>query len=225
MSSSTDATATGRAVVPVRPRDLRQGTWTRLGPENALGDVASERTLAGVAEQARASARAQGYSVGWAQGRREAAAEARAAAEAEAQRLALAEERRETEHREAVQALVTAAQELRAALAHTTDRVEEQATDLAWALTEQLVGHEVRGATAADVVRRVLELAPSGEVVQVHLHPDHLGDPELTTLKEHGVRCVGDPTMGRLDAVVHVDDHALDLRVSTALVRVREVLS
>lgn len=212
-------------ITSVGRRDLRSGTWTRLGPESVLGDPASERTLAGVAEQVRAAAQSQGYAVGWAQGRREAAAEARAAAEAEALRLAGEEERREAEHREAVQALVTAAQELRSTLAGATARIEQQGTDLAWALTEQLVGHELRGATSADVVRRVLDLAPSGETVRVHLHPSHLDDPALTELKEHGVRCVADPDLGRLDAIVHVDDHAYDLRLETAMTRVQEVLS
>lgn len=225
MNSSTDVSGVEPVVTTLRPRDLRVGTWTRLGPTNALGDVVSERTLTGVAEQARDAARAQGYSVGWAQGRREAAAEAQAAAEVEAQRLAREEARRETEHTEAVQALAAAAQQLRAVTAGAAARVEEQGTELAWALTEELVGHEVRSATATDVVRRVLELAPSGEAVRVHLHPDHLKDSALEELKEHGARCVADPSLGRLDALVEVDDHAFDLRLSTAMVRVREVLA
>lgn len=225
MNSSTDVTGTEPTVTSVRQRDLRSGAWTRLGPESGLGDPASERTLAGVAEQVRLAAQAQGYSVGWAQGKREAAAEARAAAEVEAQRLAREEERREAEHRTAVQGLLLAAQELRARVDGSVARIEEQATDLAWALTRQLVGHEVRGATAADVVRRVLDLAPTGETVLVHLHPDHLADPALNELKEHGVRCVADPTLQVADAVVHVDDHAYDLRLSTAMERVQEVLS
>ncbi|GGD21380.1 FliH/SctL family protein [Nocardioides daphniae] len=211
-------------VAPFRTRDLRVGTWTRLAPDNALGDAVSERTLTEVAEQARAAAQAQGYSVGWAQGRREAAAEAREVAAVEAERLALAEAKRAAEHRESVQALLDAAAQLRAVLDGAAARVETQATELAWALTEELVGHEVRGAGAADVVRRVLALAPAGEVARVRLHPDHLQAPELAALAD-GTSCVGDPTLGRLDAVVEVDDHALDLRVDTAMTRVREVLT
>ncbi|QCX28587.1 hypothetical protein [Nocardioides jishulii] len=223
MSSSTDVAA-GSGVAPFRTRDLRVGTWTRLAPDSALGDPVSERTLTEVAEQARAAAQAQGYSVGWAQGRREAAAEARVRATAEAERLALAEEQRAAEHRDAVQALLAAAAQLRAVLDGAGARVEAQGTELAWALTEQLVGHEVRGATAADVVRRVLALAPTGEVACVRLHPDHLESPELKLLAD-GTRCVADPTLGRLDAVVEVADHAFDLRIDAAMTRVREVLA
>ena len=225
MSSSTDASATAGVVTTVRPVDLRVGDWTRHAPGSALGDEVSERTLVQVAEQARAAAQAQGYSVGWAQGRREAAEKAREAAEVEAARLAREEERREAEHREAVLALRRAAEDLRATFADVTERIEVQGTELAWALVTELVGHEVRAAGAADVVRRVLALAPTGEVVRVELHPDHLGDPALAELKDLGMRCVANPDLGRLDALVQVDDHAFDLRLTTAMARVREVLA
>src|SRR3954468_20105500 len=62
--------------------DLRAGTWTRLGSGAALGDAATEDTLSGLAERARATAEAQGYAIGWAKGVRESqAAEQLAAAE------------------------------------------------------------------------------------------------------------------------------------------------
>src|SRR3954447_8137389 len=86
-------------VTPVQPRELRSGSWTRLGSTAVLGDAVTEQTLAGLAEQARAAARAQGSSRGWAEGRLAAeqqAAEQRAVALADQQR---AEERREVEHR------------------------------------------------------------------------------------------------------------------------------
>lgn len=224
MSSSTEFSATAPVVTTVRPVDLRVGDWTRHAPGSALGDAVSERTLVQVAEQARAAAQAQGYSVGWAQGRREAAEQARRAAEVEAARLAREEERREAEHREAVAALRSAAEDLRATFTDAAERIEVQGTELAWAVVTELVGHEVRGATTSDVVQRVLALAPAGEVVRVELHPDHLGDPELAQLKDLGMRCVGNSDLDRLDAVVQVDDHAFDLRLSTAMSRVREVL-
>lgn len=222
MSSSSDV-APQVSVLP-RP-DLRTGEWTRLGPGTLLGDAVTEHTLSGVAEQTRTAARAQGYAVGWAQGRREAAEAARIAAQAEATRLAAAEAEREARHREAVAALATAAEELRATLAGVAARIEEQATEVAWALTEELVGHEVRGATAADVVRRVLALAPTAPVERVRLHPRHLGDPALAELVDSGVRIVPDPAMGPADALVEIEDHVLDLRVAPAMARVREVLS
>lgn len=225
MSSSTDVTAGPAAFSPARQVDLRAGGWTRLAPDSALGDEVSERTLTQVAEQARAAAQAQGYSVGWAQGRREAAAEAREAARLQAERSAAEEERREAEHREAVEALRRAAEDLRATFVAATERIESQGTELAWALVTELLGREVRCADAADVVRRVLALAPTGETVRVELHPDHLGAPELAELKDLGMRCVANADLGRADALVQVDESVLDLRLDAALARVREVLA
>src|SRR3712207_5437512 len=79
--------------------ELRTGSWTRLGSSSVLGDAVTEHTLSGLAEQAQAAARAQGYATGWAQGRR--AAEARAEEESRqvaAERL-LEDQRRADEHR------------------------------------------------------------------------------------------------------------------------------
>ncbi|MFC6154125.1 FliH/SctL family protein [Nocardioides yefusunii] len=216
MSSSTE---------PVRVvTDLRQGDWTRLAPGSALGDPIAERTLATVAEHARDAARAQGYAVGWAQGRREAAEAAEAGAELEARRIRREAEQREIEHREAIDALKAAAAELRAVIDGAVARVEEQAVEVAWTLTEALVGHEVRGTEAPDVVAKVLALSPQGRLARVRLNPEHASHPALKELKEHGVVCIGDPSLGRADALVHVEDKVLDLRLGPALDRVREVL-
>ena len=174
--------------------------------------------------QAHAAASAQGYSVGWAQGLRRAAEATRAEAEAAARAIAEDSTRRQAEHDAAIAALTRAASELQSALATITARVEVQATELAWALTEELVGREVQAATGADVVRRVLALSPEGPVARVHLHPDHLAHAAVTDLVTRGIRVVGDATMGRADAVVEVEDHALDLRVESAMSRVRQAL-
>ncbi len=214
----------GAPVTPLQPHDLRDGAWTRLAPGSALGDAVSEETLTTVAEHARDAARAQGYSVGWAQGRREAAEAAAAAAQIEARRHRREEERREAEHLEAVEGLHRAADELRAVIDDVCQRIESQATELAWALSEELVGHELRGAQTSDVVARVLALRPTGQLARVRLHPDHVDDPALVPLVAEGVRCIGDPSLGRLDALVHVEDHVFDLRIDTAMERVREVL-
>lgn len=204
--------------------DLRSGTWTRLAPGSALGDNAAEATLVRVAEQARDAARAQGYAVGWAQGRREAAEAAASSADIEVRRHRREEERRQAEHLEAIAALAAAAAELKAATDRAVAQIEAQAVDLAWNLTRTVLEHEVRGTEAADVVARVLALAPQGRLARVRLNPDHAADPALAALTEHGVQCVGDPSMGRADALVHVDDQVFDLRIETALERVREVL-
>ena len=72
MSSSPDLLVeSGSArVSEVQPRELRSGSWTRLGSSTVLGDTVTEQTLAGLVEQAQGAARAQGYSRGWAEGRR-----------------------------------------------------------------------------------------------------------------------------------------------------------
>ncbi len=233
MSSSTDALEVTSAftahqtptITVVRQPELRRGEWTRLGPGSLLGDEAAEQTLADVADQAHAAASAQGYSVGWAQGLRRAAEATQAAAAAQAEAGELDRGRHEAEHAAAVQALTNAADELHSALAAVTARVEVQATELAWALTQELVGREVQTVSGADVVRRVLALTPEGPIALVHLHPDHVGDPAVADLVTRGVRVVGDPGLGRADAVVEVEDHALDLRVESALARVRQVLA
>lgn len=227
MSSSSERlpVSAGSTRITTLPRpDLREGTWTRLGPDALLGDEQAEDTLARVAEQARAAARAQGYSVGWAQGRKEAAEEARASAEAEERRRAEAEERRDAEHREAVRALTAAAARLQELTTDAVAAVEEQANTLAWELVHQLMAREVRVATGAAVVRRVLALAPEGPVAAVRLHPDAAADPALKELEDRGARIVADPGLDRADALVEVEDHVLDLRIGTAMERVRKVL-
>ncbi|MGA9748002.1 MAG: hypothetical protein WBQ50_11160, partial [Nocardioides sp.] len=62
--------------------ELRAGTWTRLGASTVLGDSATEATLGGLADRARAAGMAQGYAAGWAEGRRRAQEEADRAATA-----------------------------------------------------------------------------------------------------------------------------------------------
>ncbi|KAB2807267.1 hypothetical protein F9L07_27720, partial [Pimelobacter simplex] len=127
MSSSSEA------ALPLP--ELRVGTWTRLGSSNVLGDPVTESLLGGIAAEARDAARAQGYAVGWAEGRRAAAAEA---AVEEARRVALhteAETRREAEHRAALDALGGAAEQVRGLLDDLARAIEAQAVDLAWSLT------------------------------------------------------------------------------------------
>lgn len=172
-------------------------------------------------EPTRAAARAQGYAVGWAQGRREAEASARYATE----ELASANERREAgrdaEVAAAVAALHDAARALQDALGVTCRAVDEQAGAMALELTRTLVGSTEP--TAAHVLDRVLGLLPEHPVASVRLHPDVAavaGD-----LTARGVTVVADASLGRGDAVAHADDHVVDLRVDEALARLTEVLA
>jgi flagellar assembly protein FliH len=161
--------------------------------------------------------------VGWAQGRREATESARLAADEAEQRRVAEEARREAEHRTVVAALEAATAELTRALAAVCEHVEEQATSLALDLTRELVGHEVThgGAAGQHVVRRALALMPDRGVARLRLHPDVAA---TVTGTGDAVQVVADPALGLGDALVETDEQVVDLRVATALDRLREVL-
>lgn len=192
-------------------------------------DRATQSLLGDLAAEARSAAQAQGYAVGWAQGRR--AAEAAAAVDAAdmareaAARAAADDAARADEHRAALRALADATAEVRALVGVLTERVEAQATTLAWELTATLVRHEVSVATDADVVRRVLGLAPEGSVATVRLHPSVASSaPADEELRAAGLTVVADPTLSRADALLECDGSVADLRIDEALERVRQVL-
>lgn len=218
MSSSSEA------ALPLP--ELRVGTWTRLGSSSVLGDPVTESLLGGIAAEARDAAQAQGYAVGWAQGRRTAAAEA---AVEEARRVALHEEaetRREAEHRAALDALGEAAEQVRGLLDDLARAIEAQATDLAWSLTTTVLGLQVAKMGPQDVVTRVLQVLPPAPVGTVRLHPSVAGSSAAQDLLSRGLDVVADPTLGSADALVEaVDGSVVDLRVREAMARVREVLA
>ncbi|MBU2694770.1 MULTISPECIES: hypothetical protein [Pimelobacter] len=206
--------------------ELRVGAWTRLGSSSVLGDPVTESLLGGIAAEARDAARAQGYAVGWAQGRRTAAAEA---AVEEARRVALhteAEARREAEHRAALDALGEAAEQVRGLLDDLAHAIEAQATDLAWSLTTTVLGLQVAKMGPQDVVARVLQVLPPAPVGAVRLHPSVAGSSAAQDLLSRGLDVIADPALGSADALVEaVDGSVVDLRVREAMARVREVLA
>lgn len=210
---------------PLPTPELRRGTWTRLGDLAVLGDRATEHTLASLAEATRTNARAQGYAVGWAEGRRAARAEAAEAAQATAERQQAEAQRREREHRAAVAALELAATRLHESVAAACAQVEDAAGALAWQLTEVLVGHEVSIEGGAAVISRALALAPREPVVAVRLNPRVADGTDTSALVARGVDVVADPALLPGDAVVETEHGALDVRLGTALERIREVLS
>ena len=201
--------------------ELPSGHWTRLGSGTVRGDQVTERLLDAVAERTGRAARAQGYAVGWAEGRRAAEATARAAADAAAERAAADAVRREAEHRDALAALADATEQLRERLAEVCGDVDEQASELALELTRELVGHAATAA-AEHVVERVVGLLPEHPVVRVRLHPDVAATARLGSTE---VAVVADPALGRADAVVEADSHSIDLRIGTALERLRKALA
>jgi flagellar assembly protein FliH len=224
MSSSSEARPAGYRSAD-RP-DLRTGLWTRLGGSAVLGDEATEAALGGLAERTQRAARAQGYAVGWAEGRREALTRAAEAAARTEEQVQDQEQRRAREHAAAVTGLARAAAALEVATVEVSARVADQATGLALELTRSLVGHELAVAAepGAGVVSRVLAVLPGDPTTLVRLHPDTAGTDAARLLDERGVRLVVDPTLAHADAVVETDTAAIDLRVSTALARLAEVL-
>lgn len=224
MSSSPEAGATA-PVVPSLP-ELRVGQWTRLGGRTVLGDAVTESLLGGIAADARDAARAQGYAVGWAEGRRAAAVEAQDAEQRRAAIHAEAEVRREAEHRAAVDALARAAEDVRRQLHGLVTSIEEQAAGLAWAVTAEVVGHAVRTLGDADVVARVLQVLPLSPVGRVRLHPSIARSAAVIELTDRGLEVVADPALGPADALVETPDGAVtDLRIDEAMARVREALA
>ena len=226
MSSSSEvvrAAAPADLRVAERP-DLRTGVWTRLGHDRVLGDDVTEATLGRLAERTRTAARAQGYAVGWAEGRREALAEAAHAEVAADEERRRAEQRREGEHRLALESLTRAADELSRAMELVCTRVGDQATGLAFEVASALLDRELTLDPVFDVVRRALAVLPPGEVARVRLNPAVAASPALAALTDRGVRIVADADLFPGDAFVETDTAVIDLRVSAALERLREVL-
>jgi flagellar assembly protein FliH len=236
MTSSSPETAKATVLVgpaahvakplAVSGRDLRTGSWTRLGGDAVLGDAVTEHALSGLVEHATAAARAQGYATGWAEGRRAAQEQARQLTMALTDEAREAESRREAEHRAALDGLRAAALGLETALGQLAGRLESHVTEVAVALTEALVGHELAVAESPglDAVRRALALVPAEPVVRVRVAPEEAATAALAELAGPAV-VVADPTLRRGDAVVETMDGVVDARVSGAVGRVREVLS
>lgn len=229
MSSSTEVVLRGTAAddaTALPTPELRDGSWTRFGAGSVLGDVVTEQALAGLAETTRRAASAQGYAVGWAEGRRAAAAAAEEEA-AETRALVAADaRRREAEHAAHLEALATVTAGFADATRDLAGRLEDQALHLARELTELLVGHELRSSVdpAGDVVRRVLAVLPDGVATTVRLHPATAAVVPDAALGAE-VKVVGDASLAPYDAVVETAAQVVDLGVAAALQRVREALA
>lgn len=222
--AGTAGTAAGPSLRAMPTPELRTGEWTRHGGSSVLGDTVTESVLGGLAAEARAAATAQGYAVGWAQGRRAAAAEADRRAEERRAAEQEQERRRDGEHADALAALAAAADQVRGVLDDLAARLEEQGTDLAWAVVTELLGHELRIEGGADVVRRVLRVLPPSPVATVRLHPDVAATAAADDLVARGLTVRPDPTLGVADALVEHDDSVVDLRIDAARERIREAL-
>ena len=213
--------ATG--VSPVVMHDLRSATWTRLGGTAVRGDQATESTLDRLADEARTVAEAQGYAAGWARGMREAQVTAEQERQEAAREAEARDQLREQEHAVALDALAAAARSVRARADETCDRLEDQAAALAIAVTEAVLARAVSETGADDVLGRALGVLDEGVPARVRVHPD-VARAARSAHATDAVVFVADHTLGRADAVVELEDHALDLRVDRALQRVRQAL-
>lgn len=207
--------------------ELRTGAWTRLGSDAVLGDAVTEDALAVLADAARTAASAQGYAVGWAQGRRAAADQATAAAAAREREAAGAEARRAAAHDAALARLDTVTRTLGESVARVSTEIEDRALGLARELTSLLVGHELRHSpdTGADAVRRALALLGDEHPATIRLSPADAGSEAAADLATRRLRVVADAALADGDVLVETDTQILDARISAALERVREVLS
>ncbi|MGY1685827.1 FliH/SctL family protein [Geodermatophilus sp. SYSU D00867] len=189
-----------------------------------LGDVYAEE-LARLREFARAEGHGAGYAEGLAEaGRVVAEAEAEAAA-----RLADAQARWERRMASATAALGAAVAALDAAVVPTAEDVRDTIVEGVLTLVEDLLGRELSASTTAgvDAVRRALTLVPADAPAVVRLHPDDLAEvpPAALAALPRSVTVVGDDAVERAGAVAECGPRRVDAQLSTALARVRAVLS
>lgn len=205
--------------------DLRTGRWTRFGNGAVLGDDATEAALSSLVDAAGSAARAQGYAMGWAEGRRAALARAEDDRAARARAQDAEPARAVAEVAGIADALVRAADRLHAEARAHLDTLADAAVDLALQLAEAVLDREVRVADdpGRDALRRALAALPEPGPVTVRLHPDDLAALGTGALEDR-VSVRPDPTLARGDAVAETDTGSVDATVAGALARAREVL-
>lgn len=198
-------------------------------PLEGLLDPLQRSGLDALAAAARQDARAEGYAVGWAQGRRAAEEAAqREAAAAAAERAEFAT-RSQASLLSALRALTAAADALESRAVVPAAELSAAVVAGAFELAQALLGRELALATdpGMDAIRRALTLAPENRPVTARLHPDDasVARAELATADlGREVLIVADPTVERGGAVVDCDATRVDAQLGPALERVREVL-
>ena len=220
--------------------ELRPGAVASVRPAAASGTTSRAAvfelsTNAGIPAEllisARESARSVGYAAGWANGIQ--AARVIADAEAETARLEREQVSREraARLRQAVTAIDEAARALETRSLPTAEQFEDLIITSALAIAEQLVGHVLRDdqARSRGALANVLALAPTGDDVEVRLHPsDHaalVAGDDVASLNQHrAITLVADPTLRPGDAVARCGATEIDARIAVGLARIREVL-
>ena len=194
---------------------------------------ADDPTLGQVASGVREAARAEGYAVGWASGLRAATEQVRAAAtEAEAARQA-ASDAQTLAVRAALHAVDGAAHSLEERAVTPAGELRDAVLQAAFELTETLLGRELVTATepGMDAFRRALDLLPAGRPVTMRLNPADASVVRQVVAEmppgELGrdVLVVADPSVEPAGCVAECDAMRVDAQLSTALERVRKVIS
>lgn len=213
--SSSSSSAVVRSARVLRGADSQCGTSKdALGLD--LGDDALRRLDPKRVEEAVAEGRATGYAQGWQAGL--VAGQTAAAAE-----LASVREQLALVVGRAAQTIET---NLEQADAEWSD-LTSQATTLAFAVVEALVGRELALAAdpGADAVRRALASVPGGTELVLRLNPDDAAALATETLpNDRECTVVADASLSRGDCVAEAAVTKVDARIASALDRVRAVL-
>lgn len=185
-------------------------------------------------DEARTAAEAVGYAQGWAAGLRESRASTMAERKAAADEYKkVAAERRERTAA-AVEALDAAASRLENRALRNATEMENVLIESAFTIAEAIVGAVLRDddQRGAAVLQRALTLAPQGEDVTITLSPaDHAvltSNGAVTSASAPSgrhIELVADESLAAGDALASWGATSIDARLSTALERVREVLS
>lgn len=217
---------------PELPSRLVRGAAAADLPSAPLEGLLDPLQRAGLDELsavARQAARAEGYAVGWAQGRRAAEEAAQREATAAAVERAELAKRSETAMLSALQALAAAADALEGRAVVPAAELSAAVVEGAFELAQTLLGRELTLTTepGLDAIRRALVLLPENRPVTARLHPD---DASVTraalAAAELGreILVVADPSVEPGGAVVDCDATRVDAQLGPALERVREVL-
>ena len=130
------------------------------------------------------------------------------------------------ELKSAVQATVSALEEIRAARESWESRLQERLVLLAAAIASKIVGRELQADSApfVELARSAVAAFPLEEAVRIRLHP---ADREIIAndvmdevVGERAVRWITDEDVTRGGCIVEGPDRIVDARVDEALVRI-----
>lgn len=217
----TDVVAHGRATA---------ATSTEVAaPDAGRARVSFDAVYAEQMDAMREQARREGFEAGRAEGMSaaqqvidEMVAEERASVRAE-------QEAWRTRAQATLSALAASAADLDARTAPVMAEMTDSLADAAYTLVHDLFDRELAVAVepGRDAVERALRLIPLDAPVVVRMNPaDHAGlDPEWMALLDGRIALVADPAVEAAGAVAESGARRVDAQLSSALTRVREVLS